>query len=153
MDHQRSGPLWEAIRLAAAGAPKEEFLAKAMEAKEEIVSHVYDLHREVTILDNLVARIAPEVKWETGWSVTSRATVSGSLPRQTTPTRSRRALEIASKLVADGATAVSARAIAEVLGKEGFQGSVRDLTISAGNVLARAEGWRRIRRGEYEPVQ
>ena len=66
--------------------------------------------------------------------------------------RSRRVIEIAEDVIYGGAASVTSKAIAENLRNESFEGSIRDLAVSAGNILARAEGWRKVKAGEYAPI-
>ncbi len=59
---------------------------------------------------------------------------------------------IASEMVNRGAKTVSAREIAHRLRIDGEELAEKDLATAAGNILARASGWRRVRPGVYEPV-
>lgn len=153
MSEQRKGPLWDAVRLAAEGAPTQGFLAKAIQAKEDIADSVKGLWREVSFLDNLVAHVAPDAPWVRGLVGLSPPAASPVTSRRMARDRSLRTLEIAESMVADGANRVSSRAIAEALRSEGFQEPVRALAVSAGNTLARAHGWHRIKPGAYAPVE
>lgn len=156
MSEQRTGPLWQAIRLAADGAPEGEFLARAREAKEAITDSFYTLWREITVLDNLVARVAPSADWQEGIQERHGSGPSSrpptTAPTQSASVRQRRILELANKFADGGATSVSSKAIAEQLVVDGFPGSMRNLSVSVGNVLARSGDWQRGRPGEYEKV-
>ncbi|MFQ5826067.1 MAG: hypothetical protein ACE5IA_01805 [Dehalococcoidia bacterium] len=153
MSEQRKGPLWDVLRLAAEGAPTQEFLAKAVLAKEDIVRSIRNLCRDVSILDNIVAHIAPDAHW-VGGVVGLSPPAAGPVPhRQIARDRKRRTLEIAESMLADGTNRVNTKAVAEALRREGFQDSVHMLTISAGNTLAHTHVWRRIEPCEYERIE
>ena len=153
VDTQPVGPLWDAIQLALQGVPEEEFIAKAKEAKEDITDRFYDLWHETTILDNLVARIAPAADWVAG-VIERPAEATSNRPPTTPPaktpsTRQRKILEFADAFTADGGGIVLSSEIAEQLSNDGFPGSERDLAVSVGNVLNRS-GWKRIEPGRYQ---
>ena len=165
---------WEALRLAAEGAPIEEFIEVAAKAQGEIADEYYRLWQETAILDNLVARIAPEAAWVSGVPSTGRDAF-GRLVVRTPPmepiqkallptqavlptqallrTRTARIMEIAQELIANGAVTVWSAQIAKILRREGVEGLPRDLAVSAGNVLARTDGWEKVQPGEYAPVR
>ena len=151
MSTQRKGPLWDTFRLALEGAPTEEFLAKAKKAKADIVNRAYELWNDVTLLDQLVNRIAPEVEWKTGWAWELRSTTKSTPPEQHETPRSQRILEIAEELVADGAKKVKSKTIVKLLIEEGYKGKERDLAVSVGNILARSDGWIKVSPGIYKP--
>ena len=152
----RDGLVWDAVRLAADGAPVEQFLEKAMEAKTHIAKRAYNLWREVQILDDMVDYLAPDEPWVKGWSLDlatgeSRAASPLSNPndsKQDGSARARRILEIADGLLADADTVLS-KGIATILLEEGYKGRIRDLSVSAGNVLSRSDRWKRFGPGEY----
>ena len=156
----RTGPLWEVLRLAAEDVPEQLFLEKATKAKDELCDQIHDIWREIQVLDNLVARLVPNATWEAGWgSAFSRRANQQQSTSQTTHSvpvgrdKGVRVLEIAKVRISGGAKQVKSKDIVPILKREGFAGSDRDLSISVGNILARAEGWERIKPGVYKPAQ
>ena len=53
----------------------------------------------------------------------------------------------------EGTASVRSVAVAEELQKEGYEGSTRNLAVSVGNTLARAEDWEKVSPGEYAPIK
>lgn len=159
MSEEREGAYWEALRLATENSPVDEFVTKAREAQDEITAAWWELFRRSTILDNLVADLAPDVEWTAGTNSAGRDPY-GRLPRQLTGTpsalsrtpRGERVMEIAGALLVAGEI-VTTTAIVETLQREGYEGEARNLSVSVGNVLARNDGWERLRAGEYAPVE
>ena len=158
MAAQPEGPLWDAIRLAGEGAREEDFLAKAQEAKENITNRFYELWRETAILDSLVVRVAPSAVWHEGIQERQSSIPPGPPPAEVPPkrpsasARGRRTLVLAQQAAKAGATTVNSKNIAEHLSAEGFSGSIRDLSVGVGNILARSGAWKRIGPGEYQPI-
>ena len=153
---------WKALTLGACRVPTAEFIVIARQAKEEIVDAYYELGRMVAILDNLVVQVAPEIDWTSGATTGLDRDVYGrplprvAFPNVTSPSRTDRILEISERLIAmadEGTTSVRSVAVAEELQREGYEGSIRNLAVSVGNTLARAEGWYKVGPGEYGPIE
>ena len=156
MATQREGLVWEALRLAADGAPKDEFLAKAMEAKRDIIAVAYRLWKEVLLLDDTVGIVAPDDPWTAGWTLDllpGKTTVEPIAPAKTSADKARRILELADSMLDGGGGFVKSGDIAAILKGEGYEGPVRDLAVSAGNILSRSENWQKVTPGEYSPVE
>ena len=157
MTEARKGAYWNALRLAAEGAPIPEFIAAASKAKEEIGDAFYLLWQETNVLDNLVAQLAPELAWTPGVASAGRDNFGrliarmpvATIQKATAANRAARIIGIVEALVDDGATTVQSATIAETLQQEGWEGTARNLSVSIGNVLARTKSWKRIRSGEY----
>ena len=66
MSAKRQGVLWDAVRLAAEGAPEDQFMARAREAKDGLLDRARELWSQVMILDSMVADVAPDADWEPG---------------------------------------------------------------------------------------
>ena len=164
-NEKRKGAYWEAVRLATEGAPIADFVAKAREAKEEIMDRWYEVWRQSSVLDNLVADLAPHVEWKSGASsdrtrdvygrpgarLVTQTTTSPTPPPARRPTRADRIRAIAEDLHEGGST-IHTAAIVAALQNEGFQGPGRNLSVAVGNVLARSNGWHRVRPGEYGKI-
>ena len=150
----QEGKAWDAIRLALEGPSDAEFLKKAHEAKQQLSASMYDLWREINLLDALVAQIAPGATWQTGFlqaaELTNKSTVD-LIPSQQrfVQTRAERILEIADEMVGNGTNPVISKEIVAVLRREGERTPEANLAVSVGNVLARAEDWKRIGPGTY----
>ncbi|MCH7576983.1 MAG: hypothetical protein IH822_04220 [Chloroflexi bacterium] len=142
----------EVIKLAAEGAPPEQVVERANQAKAAIVKHGEQIQRAVNILDGIVPFIAPGTYWEMGWKVTPKVTVPyGGTTRETD--RPARVRDIANSMLTDGAAVVRTDEIAERLFSEGdTTSSKHDLATAAGNVLTRSGKWRRIDPGVYKPI-
>jgi hypothetical protein len=164
MNTQRKGPVWEAVQLALEAAPVEELLKKACEAKRNIYDDMRQMSYDNGILDGLITRLVPDAVanglWVAGWWDGGSALDDSYNGKQASlipvekwrDQRSRRVIEIAEDVIYGGAASVTSKAIAENLRNESFEGSIRDLAVSAGNILARAEGWRKVKAGEYAPI-
>ena len=164
MNTQRKGPVWEVVQLALEAAPVEELLKKACEAKRNIYDDMRQMSYDNGILDGLITRLVPDAVanglWVAGWWDGGSALDDSYNGKQASlipvekwrDQRSRRVIEIAEDVIYGGAASVTSKAIAENLRNESFEGSIRDLAVSAGNILARAEGWRKVKAGEYAPI-
>ena len=116
-----------------------------------------ELAQENGILDNLVARLIPVAEWvNCWWDVAGSAIGSAGSPVRLIPshtsTRTRRVLEVAEDRNYDGESTVTSKGIAEQFRNDGYEGSVRDLSVSVGNILTRSKLWVRVGAGEYERV-
>ena len=164
MTEERISAYWQVLRLATENAPVDEFVNKAREAKEEISSAWWELYRRSNVLDNLVADLAPEVEWHTGVNTGGRDPYGRptadlrvvEAPRFSVrqvpgrAARSDRIIEIADALSeADDDDTVYTSAVVEALQREGYEGNKRNLSVSVGNVLFRADGWMRQAAGKY----
>ena len=151
---------WKALAIGASREATPEFINIARQAKEDIMDAYYELARMVAILDNLVVQLAPEANWTPGAIGSSARDAYGRpiarptaiIPYVTSPSRTDRILEISEWLMAlEETTSVRSVAVAEELQKEGYEGTIRNLAVSVGNTLARAEGWEKVGPGEYAP--
>ena len=150
--------------MALEAAPVEELLKKACEAKRNIYDDMRQMSYDNGILDGLITRLVPDAVanglWVAGWWDGGSALDDSYNGKQASlipvekwrDQRSRRVIEIAEDVIYGGAASVTSKAIAENLRNESFEGSIRDLAVSAGNILARAEGWRKVKAGEYAPI-
>ena len=150
MEKDRLLLVWELSALAAAGAKPEEVVGKAKEVKDDIHKKLLALWRQSNILNEIVAFVAPEAEWERGFP---EETDRQAPLLQATVDRGKRALIAAEELYNEGTRTVSSKAVAELLIKYGFSGSVRDLSISAGNALARSVVWRKVKAGHYRRIE
>ncbi len=57
------GALKEAMLLITSGAPKEQFIEKAEQARAEIISRVQEAWGDAAILDSMVPLFAPGREW------------------------------------------------------------------------------------------
>lgn len=155
MTEQPTGILWDVLRFAYEKNFKK-FLEKAREAKRENYETMLDLQRENAIIDNLVAKLMPDEEWMQGWWDGSSPVVRPRYIQQNKPTpaqRAQRVIAIANGLVRGGAQTVTTSKIAETLQAEGYEGQARDLAVSIGNTLAREGSWKRVKPGEYAPIE
>lgn len=145
MAKQREGIYWDVLRLAATGSPA--FIDKAREAKKGLVDKLYQMTHEMRSIDNLVAQLAPDSDWVNGFPSDERGPLSYGT--QGVSGRPKAALSIANRIIANGAATVDSRQIAQQMLGQGFAGTVRDMSVSVGNILNRSGKWRRSGSGVY----
>ena len=150
MEREYEHLVQEVVRLVAAGADREQVLAKGREGKTACIGELGRLWRALTLLDNLVLFVAPDATWDVGWGPT---TFTANAPTRASTSRAQRILEIAWMMIQEGQESVKTKDIADRLRSEGETASVKNLSTATGNVLARTEGWRKIGDGEYAPVR
>jgi hypothetical protein len=78
--------------------------------------------------------------------------VEATTQPKATSKRAQRVFLIASEMVNRGAKTVTAKDVARRLRLDGEELSEKDLATAAGNILSRAEGWKRVKPGVYAPV-
>ena len=164
MNTQRKGPVWEAVQLALEAAPVEELLKKACEAKRNIYDDMRQMSYDNGILDGLITRLVPDAVanglWVAGWWDGSSALDDSYNGKQASlipvekwarPTVSSRHRNSRGCYLR-GSGIRNQQSYRREFENESFEGSIRDLAVSAGNILARAEGWRKVKAGEYAPI-
>lgn len=152
--HEYEKTAQELMKLTMEGGSREQIRAKAMTLKQDITDWYFEVWRWLNLADNLVSIYAPDPKWPFGMLLPAAPGTQQSTPEPARTPRGARVLAIARAMVTEEhATTVTARAIAERLSRDGEAGSLKDLATGAGNHLARSKEWRRIKPGEYTPVQ
>jgi len=143
------------MALVLQSASPEDIRREAWATKRRLTEENWALWRSILLIDQIVANYASAVvdaTWVWGWAnepQTSAPTAQGS---KATSDRGARVLRIAADMVNQGAKIVTSKEIAKRLKVEGDESSEKDLATGAGNILTRAEGWRKVRPGEYAPV-
>jgi hypothetical protein len=140
--------LREVNLLIGKGAPKAEVIAKAKEAKIELIARAMEISRATAHLDNEMMWYAPDEPWQWGW-VQAPPTQTGATA-SSSRTRTRKVLDIAEVLASEGAGRVKTEDIAARLQLAGEQGTVKHLRTAIGNILTSTGRWRRLERGVYE---
>jgi hypothetical protein len=139
----------EVMQMIMAGKSKETIRAKALEAKKAMTESYLEMFRSLNLVDQLVSVYAIDPLWTWGW-LFPQAAPSPNIGKSTRPER---VVAIAKALLSQGAKTVTAKDIAEQLQREGESATIQNLTISAGNILYRTTGWKRVKPGEYAPTQ
>lgn len=126
----------------------------ALEAKLLLKDENLALWQMAWAIDQLVTTYAPDPGWVWGLAdqEPSQVVQTAAQNGPGLSDRAKRVVAIAEGLIRDGAKTVATKAIAERLRAEGDEGKPRNLAVAAGNVLARVQGWERVRDGEYAPI-
>jgi hypothetical protein len=144
----------ELMKLTMEGGTQEQIRAKALALKQDITDWYLGVWRWLNLADNLVSIYAPDPKWLFGMLLPAAPGAQQSTPEPARTPRGARVLAIARAMVTEEhAKTVTSKAIAERLIRDGEPGNLKDLATGAGNHLARSKEWRRIKSGEYAPVQ
>lgn len=142
----------KAAELFARGTDQKEIITELRNVKQTLTDHIFAINRANNLLDAIQAAVAPDYEWQyaegQGWTMRLKASAVASAPGVAVGRRAR-ILELAAAAVARGETTIQTKAIAEQLRAEGHTPHVSDLSTAVGNVLSRAEGWRRVAPGEY----
>ena len=150
MSDEREGIAWDVVRLAANGAPVNEVIERAFKAKAEITALAYEQCRLISMVDGVIATLAPEIEWTTGWGATDPTRQIDDLVggRKIITGRSQRVFEIAVEMIDTNGT-VTTKVVADQLEQEGYGDNPRDLAVSVGNLLARSDVWAKVAAGQY----
>jgi hypothetical protein len=129
---------------------------KARALKLEMTKVITDMWGTVNALDASVPLYARGLEWTNGYlfeelaaSAVQASNGRGSI-RPPAYDRKTRTLEIADGLMKEGKQTVQSDEIAELLRAEGDP--AKGLVVAIGNILNRS-GWRKVRRGLYEPTE
>ena len=156
----------EVMQLAADPHIEPEAVhTKGLEAKQALWDELDIRQLAINILDGIVPYRAKGLPWAIGWvnpsapppglaAASTAIGVPASRRAAPQPSRSKRVLEIAKSLIDDDDAdeTVKTDFIASMLQRDGDTTPVRSLTTAIGNILNRSGNWRRVRRGEYEPI-
>jgi hypothetical protein len=143
------------MELVLKGAGADDIRKEAWATKKRLTEENWALWRAITLMDQIVINYAPDASWQFGWVQDPQAVAAAQVGVQgvkPSSDRAARVISIATGMVNQGAKTVTSKAIGDRLRLEGDEASSKDLATGAGNVLARAEGWRKVRPGEYAPV-
>ena len=155
MTNEREGRAWDVARFAASGAPVEEVIERALQAKADITRHAYELWRQAVVVDGVISLLAPDLEWTSGWAtdlIAEPAQYVELVPTRKITDRSQRGLEIAEEMANAGSGVVTSKAVAEQLSAEGYEGKLRDISVSIGNLLFRSDNWLKAEAGQYHFV-
>ena len=148
-----------AAQLFAEDASRSDVIEEILLVKQQLTVHYWGINRAISILDSIAAAVAPdmEIKYENGaWIATPLVTYGSATvgPAATfsfaaaATDRKGHILELAAAAVLDEGV-VRTQLIAERLKAEGAVEPISDLRTSVGNYLSRADGWKRVKPGEY----
>lgn len=149
-------PIKMLMALVIQGALPTEIRSAAWRSKRDLTDANFALYRNILLIDQIVANYAVEAvdpTWVWGWAnEPQQPTAPVQSSNAGVSDRVSRVLRIAHDLINQGEKVVMSKEVARRLKLEGDDSSEKDLATGAGNILARAEGWRKIRPGMYAPV-
>ena len=143
MNSKHTDSVRKIMALIAENAAEEVIVARATEAKAQLLSESNEVVSAIIFLDRLMAMFVSSSDWEPGME----------RPTPVVRTRARRAEDIARSILADGASSVNTKAVVEQLQSEGVRGTPKNLATSVGNILTRSGRWQRVGPGEYRPLE
>ncbi len=153
LDDEREDLGRQIMELALKKAAPAEIRAQAKQAKAQLFAEYLEIWRIVNHIDNLVITYANDPTWLWGLQLEPPQSVEAPSTSATKGSeRTRRVVQIAADIASRGNRTVAAKDIARRLKAEGEQLPEKDLATAAGNILARADGWRRVKPGVYTPV-
>ncbi|HEY8695208.1 MAG TPA: hypothetical protein VIR57_20965 [Chloroflexota bacterium] len=150
-DHQAQ--VRAVMELALSGASKDKIRNAAVAVKQALNEEVAALWRTATLVDSLVAMYVNDPSWPLGFLPAPPAAPVAGPQQLRQPNRTQRILEVARKMAESGDGTVSGKAVAEQLRNEGDQTPIRNLAVSAGNLMARSNEWETVKPGVYRLVQ